>query len=206
MKQATQTQENMRNNNVRVLPDNLKTKFIRAKTIKTTIAVLSIITAVFFSSCKEAQLMTATITKVDGVKISGIGLTGVKGKVKVKITNPTCADVTIFKSEMDVKINDIPVGTAKIKRRIVIPAHSEVEQELTFKPGYSKMGLSDIPKVVKTINEKTFKLSVKGNLKEGKRFDKKEVYVNVENNINMKEEVKKVTDVLSMFRKKKTSN
>jgi len=173
------------------------------KTIKTTIAMLSIVTAAFFSSCKEARLMTTTITKVEGVKISGIGLTGVKGKIKVKITNPTCADVTIFKSKLDVKINDISVGTARIKRRIVIPANSEVDEELSFRPGYSKMELSDILKVPSTIKERNFKLSVKGNLKEGNRFDKKQVYVNIENNINMKEEMKKITDVLSMFRKKK---
>ena len=173
--------------------------------MKKSIAMLSAITAIFFSSCKETQMLPATITKVDGVKISGFSLTGIKGKLKVKIKNPNPTDVTVFRSNLEVKVNDISVGNAGIKRRIVIPANSEVEQELSFKPAYSKMGLSDIPKVIATVKEKKFNVSLKGNLKEGKRFHKKQIYVNVTNEINVEEKIKKITNIFSMFRKKKTA-
>ncbi len=142
------------------------------KTLKKSITVLSLATATLMVSCKQTQTLPLTLKGNNGLKFSGISLKGIKGEVNVKIKNPNPVPVSVFRSSLAIKLNDIPVGKARIKSKLVIPANSEVEEVLYLNSDFSKLGYFDIPKVVKTVQNKNVNVTVKGNLKSGTYFNK----------------------------------
>ncbi len=162
------------------------------KTIK-KITVLSLLTiTVFISSCKQTQMLPLSFTGHSKVKFAGIGIKSVKGKINVTVKNPNPVDVKVYKSDLDVKINDIAIGKAKIKKFFVVPANSEVEQELYLKSNFSHIGFADIPKVIKSVQNKNITLSVKGDLRSGRFMHKTKVPVQLTDTINMQEKTKPV--------------
>ena len=172
------------------------------KTFKKVIAVGTMVIAMVFTSCKGTQLVAPSITSIEGVKIAGASLKGVKGTVKVKIKNTNPVDVKIYKSSVDVKINDLIVGQARVPKKLVIPANSEVMEELSLRPEYSKLGLGDIPSVIKGIKDKSFDLALVGNLKAGKLFNKSLMHVDVAKNVNVEERYKKITEYFTKMKRK----
>lgn len=172
------------------------------KTIKKSIALAALSTAILISSCKQTQMLPLSLTGHNGVKFSGVSLKGVKGEIKVNIKNPNPVEVTVYRSDLDIKLNDMPIGKAKIKKRFVIPANSEVEEVLYLKSDFSNLGYSDIPKVINTVQSKNINLSVIGNLKSGRFMHKTKTIVEMTDTINMEEKARPVFAFLSKVGKK----
>ncbi len=171
------------------------------KTLKKSIVLASIASALF-SSCKQSQMLPLSLTGHNGLKISSVSLSGLNGEVKIKIKNPNTEDVKLFRSDLDIKLNDIPIGIAKVKKRTVIPANSEVEEVLYLKTDFSKMGYSDVPKIIKMVRNKNVTLSVNGNLKNGRTFNKTLTPVEIRDTVNMEEKTKPIVAFLSEAGKK----
>ncbi len=174
------------------------------ETIKKSIALLFISIAVLISSCKQTQTLPLSLTGHNDLKFSGIGYKKIKGEVTVHIKNPNPVDVTVYRSDLDIKVNDIRIGEAKIKKRLVIPANSEVEQVLYLKSDFSGMGYADIPKVIKAVQTKSINLAVKGNLRSGRMLHKTKVHVDMTDTINMEEKARPVLALISKTIKKGT--
>lgn len=172
------------------------------KTLKKSIALLSLSTAVFISSCKQTQMLPLSLTGHDGLRISSASLSGIKGEVNVKIKNPNPKDVSVYRSKLNIKINNIPVGKAQIKSRLVIPANSEVEEVLYLKSDFSHLGYFDIPKVIKTVQSQNMNLSINGNLKSGRFFNKTYIPVSMKDTINVKEKTRSALTFISKIGKK----
>ncbi len=172
------------------------------KTLKKSIALVSLTTAVFISSCKQTQMLPLSLTGHNGLKVTSVSLKGIKGEVNVTIKNPNPKNVAVFRSSLDVKLNDMPVGKARIKKRVVIPANYEVEEVLYLKSDFSHLGYFDIPKVIKTVQSQNMNLTVKGNLKSGRYFNKTYVPVNMTDTINVKEKTKSALAFISKVGKK----
>jgi|GEM_PF-1090257 len=160
------------------------------KTLKKSIALLSISTAVLISSCKQTQLLPLSLNGHNGLRISSASLSGIKGEVNVKIKNPNPMAVSVYRSDLNIDINDIPVGKAQIKSRLVIPANSEVEEVLFLKSDFSHLGYFDIPRVVKIIQSQNMNLSINGNLKSGRFLNKTFNPVNIKDTINVNEKTR----------------
>ena len=172
------------------------------KTIKKTIALLGLSTAVFMSSCKQTQMLPLSFTGHNKVEFAGVALNGIKGKVTVHIKNPNPVDVTVYKSNFDIKVNDIAIGKAKTRKKIVIPANSEVGEVLYLKSNFSNIGYFDIPKVIKSVQSKNINLSIKGNLKSGRFVGKTKNPVNMTDTINVPEKAKPVLSFISRVGKR----
>jgi LEA14-like dessication related protein len=171
------------------------------KTLKKLTATALITSAAFVSSCKQAQTLPLSVTEHEGLKISGASLKGIKGEMTVNIKNPNPSDITVYRSKLNVKLNGIPVGKAKIKKHIV-PANSEIEEVLYFKSNFSDIGYFDIPKVIKSTRSKDVKLSVKGQLQSGKYAHKTMIPVNITDTIDLEEKTKPIINFLSNVGKK----
>lgn len=172
------------------------------KTLKKSIALVSLSTAILVSSCKQTQMIPLSLTGHDGLRISSASLSGIKGEVNVKIKNPNPMSVSVFRSDLDIKLNGIPVGKARIKNRLVIPANSEVEEVLYLRSDLSKLGYFDIPRVIKTVQAPNMNLSIKGNLKSGSCFNKTFSAVNMTDTINVKEKTRSAWAYISTVGKK----
>jgi len=172
------------------------------KTIKKTIMLLSMSAAVFICSCKQSQMLPLSFTGHNKVEFAGVALNGVKGKVTVHIKNQNPLDVTIYKSNFDIRVNDIAIGKAKTRKKIVIPANSEIDQVLYLKSDFSTIGYSDIPKVLRTVQSKNIQLSVKGNLKSGRYIHKTKNPICMTDTIKLQEKVKPVLTFVSKIGKR----
>ncbi len=175
------------------------------KTIKKSIALLSLSTVIFMSSCKQTQMLPLSLTGHNKVEFAGVALRGIKGKVTVHIKNPNPVNVTVYKSNFDIKLNDIAIGKAKIRKKIVIPANSEVDEVLYLKSDFSNIGYFDIPKVIKAVQSKNINLSVKGNLKSGRYIHKTKNPVDMTDTINIEEKTKSIWSFISKAGKKSAS-
>jgi LEA14-like dessication related protein len=172
------------------------------KTIKKSIALLSLSTIVLASSCKQTQMVPLSFTGHNKVEFAGVSMRGIKGKVTVHIKNPNPFSIKVYKSDFDVKVNDIAIGKAKTKRKIEIPANSEVDAVLYLKSDFSNIGYFDIPKVIRTVQNKNIDLSIKGNLKSGGYFHKTKSSIDMKDTINMQEKTKPVWSFISKIGKK----
>lgn len=162
------------------------------KNLKKSIALFTVSTAVLFSSCKQSQMLPLSLAGHNKVEFAGLAMKGIKGKVTVNIKNPNPVDVTVYRSKLAIQLNDMPIGKAKIKKRVVIPANSEVEEVLYLKSDFSDLGISDIPKAIKTIQNKNINLSVKGTIKSGRFLHKTRNLVDMTDTINMEEKTRPV--------------
>ena len=172
------------------------------KNLKKSIAIITVSSAVLISSCKQSQVLPLSLTGHNKVEFAGVALKGIKGKVIVNIKNPNPVDITVYRSNLAIKLNDMPVGKAKVKKRVVIPANSQVEEVLYLKSNFSDLGFSDIPKVIKTVQNKNINLSVSGDIKSGRFLHKTKNLVNMTDTINMEEKTKPVLAYLSKVGKK----
>jgi LEA14-like dessication related protein len=172
------------------------------KTLKTSIVLVALATATFMSSCKQTQTVPLALHEQNELKFSGVSPKGVKGEVTVSIKNPNSFDVKVYRSDLDVKVNNIAVGKAKLKKHIVIPANSEIEETLYLKSNFSDVSYFDIPKVVKTAKTRNLAVSVKGNIECGRYMHKVMSPVNIKDTINIEEKAKPALVFISKASKK----
>lgn len=134
-------------------------------------------------SCKEIQ--PVTIGGVENPKLKKLSMEGIEGNFGIKIRNPNKVGVTVFPSEFDATINDIPVGKIKLTGKVRIKANSDDISEFNIKSDFSKLGLGDITKVLSLAASKSATITIKGEIKTGKWFYKKRFPVDLKKNISL---------------------
>lgn len=145
----------------------------------TRIFFLTGILIVFFSSCRSFK--EAEFTGVKGFKVNTINLQGIDADVILGIKNPNNIGFSIYPSEFEVMLMGIGLGKAKLKKRVHISANSEKAYSFRLKSSFKDMNMMDILKLVNTGNYGT--IQVKGNLRAGKFYLKKNFPVNVKESL-----------------------
>jgi LEA14-like dessication related protein len=123
-------------------------------------------------SFKEAQF-----TGVKGFKVNSISLQGIDADVILGIRNPNPIGFSIYPSEFDIKLMGVGIGKARLKKRVHISANTEKEYSFRLKSDFKEMNMMDILKLVNAGNFGT--IQVKGNIKAGKFYLKKNFPVDV---------------------------
>lgn len=126
---------------------------------------------VTFFSC--ADFKEVTFSGIDNVSITSLSQSGVEAMITVRINNPNNVAFTVYKSEMDVTISGIDAGKAYLTNNVRIKAKSEQPYTFNVKSDFSKLSLADLPKIISIGLSKSVKIGLKGNLKGGKLFVKR---------------------------------
>jgi len=125
----------------------------------------------FFSSCGDFQ--EVTFTGLEGMKMLKLSQNGVEAEITARIKNPNKHSFTIYKSEMDITINGLNVGKAYLDKNVRIKKNSEDAYKFIVKSDFSALSITDIPKIIQMAMSKNVTITMKGNLRAGKFYVKR---------------------------------
>jgi LEA14-like dessication related protein len=129
-------------------------------------------TILLLSSCTEWK--DVTITKIDQMRVAKMDKDGLDAEIDVTINNPNKMGFTIFKSNVDVKMNDVSVGVAKLKKRIHVKANAEAKYTFLISSKFDDLLSSGgIFGLISSVMSKSANVTLKGDLKVGKIFYRK---------------------------------
>jgi LEA14-like dessication related protein len=125
-----------------------------------------------FFSCGIPQMVT--ISKVEGSKINKLDQTGIEMEISVRIRNPNRIGFNIYRSSnLNATVNGLDLGRVKISKRIHIGPNSDDVHTFTVSSDFSKLSLTDLPKLLSLGKSRNATIGIKGQLKVGKFFYKK---------------------------------
>lgn len=138
--------------------------------------------SLFFSGCKVAPVY---ISKIEGSKIIKLDKTGVKAEIYIRIKNPNSFGFKILKTSFDCELNDIPVGKAYLKKKIRVKANSDNVHTFIVESDFTKLGMKELAAILSIATAKSVKVHVKGNVKIGKFWLRKEFPIDVTETVKL---------------------
>ena len=150
--------------------------------MKKVIFILFTISTFLFSSCGE-EFQEVTFSGIENIKVIKLSKEGVDAEITAKIKNPNTSSFTVYKSDFDATINGINSGKARLTDNIKIKSKSEQNYVFKIHSDFSNMNMTDLPKLISMAMSKNFKIELKGNLKVGKMFLKKEYPISISRNV-----------------------
>jgi len=127
---------------------------------------------IILASCAEYK--EVTVNKIDQARITKMDKDGITAEIDVHINNPNNLSFKIFRSDVDVLLNDISLGKAKLKKKMKIKANSE--ETYTFIVGGkfdNIMGTGGLGGLLSMATSKSANITIKGNISAGKFFYRK---------------------------------
>ena len=137
-----------------------------------------------FSSC--GNFKEITFSGIENIQIVKLSQKGVDAEITAKIINPNNVGFTIYKSEIYVIMNGVSVGKTDFKNNIKIKPNSEDLYNFQIKAEFANLNMTDLPKLISMGMSKNGKIGLKGNLKVGKLFVKKNYPINLTQNVPLK--------------------
>ncbi len=136
----------------------------------------------FLSGCTIAPVY---ISKIEGSKIIQLNQKGIKAEIYLRIKNPNSMGFKIFKTGFDCELNDVPVGKAYLKKKIKVKRKSDDVHTFLVESDFTQIGMKELSKLLSIGTAKTVKVRVKGTLKIGKAWYKKEFPFDTTENIKL---------------------
>lgn len=146
------------------------------------IALAFLLSFVLFS-CKSYQ--DVNIGKAEGMRLVNYSQKGVEAEISVKIQNLNWFGFAIYKSGMQVKLDGIDVGEAKLKRKVHVKPKSEKVHTFTIEADFSKLNPADYAKLLMMVQKRSVNANIKGDLKVGNLFYKKKLPVDISQRIDL---------------------
>ena len=139
--------------------------------MKKYIFILFVFCSILFSSCGNFQ--EVTFSGIQNVTIISLTQQGAEAEITAKIKNPNNVAFTIYPADMDVVLGGINAGKAHLTGRTKIKANSDESYTFRIKSDFSKLSMSDMPKLMAMAMSRNVTVGLKGNLKVGKLFVRK---------------------------------
>lgn len=135
--------------------------------------LLVLFTVISISSCSSIEPLS--VTKVENIKLKEFSKNSASLEVTFVIKNPNRYKFKITDNNFDVFLNNSELGTAKIKKRIVIPKRSEDSYTFIIDTHFSKLAMGSIPSLLNMFRTKQVEFKLVGDVKVktmgvGKRF------------------------------------
>ncbi len=135
--------------------------------------LFGLIAIICFSSCGSIQPLS--VSKVENVKLRSFTKNSASLEVTFVIKNPNRYRFKITDNNFTVFLNKAEMGTAKVKKRIVIPKKSEDSYTFIIDTQFSRLAMSSIPSLLNMFANKQVELKLIGDVKVktlgvGKRF------------------------------------
>lgn len=153
--------------------------------IKVLLFQFAVILVFFISSC--AELQPCTITSIDSPKLNKLSREGIDAELSMRIKNPNQIGVVVFPSQFEGSVNGINIGKVNLTKKVRIKATSDEVQSFKIMADFSKLGLSDITKILPVVSSGNITITLKGHIKAGKWYYKKKFPVEFSRTINIKQ-------------------
>lgn len=147
-----------------------------------TVSVFILLTLVF-SSCGDFQ--DVTFEGIENVKVNKISQQGIDVDITAKIKNPNKVAFTIYKSDLDATFSNMNVGKAILTNNVKIKANASQAYTFNIKSDFSKLSMAELPNLLSIATSKSIKVGLKGNLRVGKLFVKKNYPVDMVKSVPM---------------------
>lgn len=141
--------------------------------------------AIFFSSC---TIQPIAVKKVGAFKIKEYSMKGATVELSLLIDNPNAMGFTIYRSDLDVKLNNITLGTASLTKQLKIKRKSEKEYTVLLHSDFSKISpalLISMGQLFSSGKLNSVTVAVSGELKAGNLFYKRKFPVDVKEKVNL---------------------
>jgi LEA14-like dessication related protein len=135
------------------------------------------------SSCGDFQ--DVTFEGIENVKVNKISQQGIDVDITAKIKNPNKVAFTIYKSDLDATLSNMNVGKAILTNNVKIKANSSQAYTFNIKSDFSKLSMAELPNLLSIATSKSLKVGLKGNLRVGKLFVKKNYPVDMVKSVPM---------------------
>lgn len=124
-----------------------------------------------FSSCGDFQ--DVTFEGIENVKVNKLSQQGLDVDVTAKVKNPNKVAFTIYRSDLDATFSNMNIGKATLTNNVRIKANSTQSYTFNIKSDFSKLSLGELPNLLSIATSRSIKVGLKGNLRVGKMFVKK---------------------------------
>jgi LEA14-like dessication related protein len=144
-----------------------------------------ILIAVLVSSCTIRPIV---VKKVGTVQVKEYSMKGATVELALVVENPNAIGFAIYKSDLNIKLNNIDLGSASIAKRIKVKRKSEKEYTVVLKSDFSKITpamLLSMGQLFSSGKLNNATVAVNGQLKAGNLFYKKSFPVDVKEKINL---------------------
>lgn len=131
----------------------------------------------FLSSCGDFQ--DVSFSGIQSVKVNKISTKGIDVDVTAKIKNPNDVAFTIYHSDLDATFSGMNVGKAHLTNNVKIKANSEQDYTFNVQSDFTGLSLAEVPSLLGIAASRSIKVGLKGNLKVGKLFMKKDYPVDM---------------------------
>lgn len=134
----------------------------------------------FLSSCLYKEVM---ILKLENVFIKQFSSKGIAAEVFLKVNNPNNYDISVIGSDLDIIINEKPVGKATISDKIILPKKSENVHRFIIESNFDKLGTGVLTTLASVLLTQSVKLGVKGDITAKALFVQKKIKVEFNENV-----------------------
>ncbi|MEO8759666.1 MAG: LEA type 2 family protein [Bacteroidia bacterium] len=121
-----------------------------------------------------------SINRITNFKINKVDLKSIDAEISVSINNPNDKSFKIYKSKAQVFVGGTNLGTAKIVKKVKIPANSSVENIFVLHGDFKDLNLGTLASI--TMGRPA--VEIKGYLKAGKWFYKRKFPINQQQKIS----------------------
>ncbi len=138
-----------------------------------------IISFIFFTSCLSYK--QPSISGVQNFQIKKISKEGMQSEIAVKIKNPNDFGFYIYSGKADIYVGKIPLGEAKLSKKVYVPAKSMGVYNLLVSTSFEKITMQDIIKSMSLSDIQ--KIKVDGYIIVGKFLYRKKIKANYEGDL-----------------------
>lgn len=151
--------------------------------LRVTHIALAFLLSFTLFSCKSYQ--DISIGKAEGMKLINYSQKGVEAEISVNIKNPNWFGFAVYRTGMQVKLDGIDVGEAKLKRKVHVRPKSDKLHTFTIEADFSKLKPADYAKLLMLVQKRSVNANIKGELKVGNLFYKKNLPVDINQRIDL---------------------
>lgn len=125
------------------------------------------------------------IGKAEGMKLVNYSQKGIEAEISVNIKNPNWFGFAIYKTGMQVKLDGIDVGEAKLKHKVHVRPKSDKLHTFTIVADFSKLSTVEYTKLLMLVQKRSVNANIKGDLKVGNFFYKKKLPLDINQRIDL---------------------
>ena len=127
-----------------------------------------------------SELKEISINRITNFKIKKVDLKSIDAEISVSIKNPNNKSFKVYKSKAQIFVGGTDLGTAKIVKKVKIPANSSIDNTFTLHGDLKGLNLGSIASLAMGSPA----IEIKGYLKVGKWFYKKKFPINQQQKIS----------------------
>ena len=128
------------------------------------------------------ELKEISINKITNFKINKIDLKSIDAEISVSINNPNSKSFKVYKSKAQVFIGQTNLGTARIVKKVKIPANSSIDNTFVLHGDFKNLNFGSLANIMGSPA-----VEIKGYLKVGKWFYKKKFPIDQQQKISGKD-------------------